>query len=59
MEQTDLDVLAGMGARLTELRKLVKYETKHFEDTANLIKTTATTTSNLSKVVTQNNLKKV
>ena len=48
-----------MGAKLAELKKLIKDKIRWAEDTANLTKKTATTATNtLSKVMTKNNLKK-
>lgn len=58
-KQTGSNVSAGMGAKLAELKKLVKDEIRRVEDTANSAKKTATTaTDTLSKVMTKNNLKK-
>ena len=58
-KQTGSNVSAGMGAKLAELKKLVKDEIRRVEDTANSAKKTATTaTDTLSKVMTKNNPKK-
>ena len=49
-----------MGAKLAELKKLIKDEIRWVEDTANSAKKTATTATDiLSKVMIKNNLKKV
>ena len=58
-KQTGSNVSAGIGTRLTELRKLARDEIKRVEDTASLVKKTATTAyDTLSKVVMKNSLKK-